>query len=750
MPNYNQSVVNTFVRGLITEAGELTFPENASVDENNCELFRDGSRRRRKAMEFEDNFSYSSFSVAESDVVKFGEWRNAGNIADNNYLIVQVGSMLYFYDKNIVPYSTSEKSFSLDLTDFEFGDAGRSATVKCDFTSILGNLVVVNKFAEPFYITLNDSEEIAAVQISCRVRDFKWLGDKTTYNEGQSDPSELRRYDTLNCGWVGEKGGAALSTYIGSEGEWPPLTHPWYSGKNSDGDFNVGEWKKVYSGNSLIGNGHFILDLFNKQRQSESGVSGLDISIETVFQGLFTLFSGGSIQRSTFSGVRSVDIETEQEPSRFTTAETLASRVFFSGLSSAENAGKVYFSKLLQDMTDIGDFFQNNDPTAEDFSDLLETDGGVIVIPDASNIRKLYAFQGSLFVFADNGVWQIKGVDGASFSPTSYSVAKITTMGLVTRESFTQAEGVPFWWSKHGIHTLSFDQYGNASEQNLSVATIQTFWNNINNDSKRSVVAEYDKVNKRIYWFYPCQNTSADSNRLNRALVLDVPLQAFYPWSIACTSETSSIVGLQFYDGFGSSDTTFDVIVGFDDIVVGLDNIVVTQPTPLSDSTTNIVYFVRDPSVNKMTMATMTSNTYLDWGTEDYTSYAETGYDFADDLILKKTAPYIVTYMRETEAGLEVTSGGGYTPTNDSSLLVSAYWDFKKAPAASGQQAYRRKSNLVVNASDLTFTSEESVITTRMKVRGRGRSLKIRMESETGKDFIYLGHGLITDTAGRF
>ncbi len=36
----SQKAVNNFVRGLITEAAELTFPEGASVDELNCDLRR--------------------------------------------------------------------------------------------------------------------------------------------------------------------------------------------------------------------------------------------------------------------------------------------------------------------------------------------------------------------------------------------------------------------------------------------------------------------------------------------------------------------------------------------------------------------------------------------------------------------------------------------------------------------------------------------------------------------------------------
>jgi hypothetical protein len=38
---------NTFVKGIITEAGPLTYPDGASLDEANFVLNRDGSRQRR-------------------------------------------------------------------------------------------------------------------------------------------------------------------------------------------------------------------------------------------------------------------------------------------------------------------------------------------------------------------------------------------------------------------------------------------------------------------------------------------------------------------------------------------------------------------------------------------------------------------------------------------------------------------------------------------------------------------------------
>ena len=48
----NAAEFSTFVAGLITDASPLTFPNNASLDEVNFELNRDGSRNRRLGMDF--------------------------------------------------------------------------------------------------------------------------------------------------------------------------------------------------------------------------------------------------------------------------------------------------------------------------------------------------------------------------------------------------------------------------------------------------------------------------------------------------------------------------------------------------------------------------------------------------------------------------------------------------------------------------------------------------------------------------
>lgn len=717
MPNLQQKVTNSFIKGLITEAGELTFPENASVDEINCELYRDGSRRRRKGIVLEDNNSYSSFSVAETTVVTSGDWDNVGNDASKSYLVTQVGARLYFYNKGEFPYSAQELTESVDLTPYEVAGSLGIASNDCQFTSILGTLVVVNKAMEPILITEN-SGVFSVEQLDCYIRDFEWKSDKSTLTSAVVTADKNRRYDTANSGWTGEKGSAALTDYISGEGTYPPLTHPWYSGKNSDGDFDRNEWKRVYSGSSLIGNGHFILDLFYRDRSGVSGIAGFDVELET---------------------------------SRFTTTMAFAGRVFFAGLSSSKNSGKVFYSQVLQDRFDMGYFYQQNDPTAEIVSDLLETDGGYISIPDARNIKKLYAFRNSLFVFAENGVWQVKGVDDV-FSPTAYSISKITELGIGSPGSFTSAEGAPFWWSRHGIHTMSFDEFGAASEQNLSISTIQTFWNRLDSNARETVKASYDRVNKKILWLYKDNNEQV-VNKYNNVLILDVTLQAFYPWRFEDPDLLDNYVtGFSFYSGLGAAEVTLNVITNEGNtVVVGSDTVVVDLITPLSNSSISTVFLVRDTSRNKLTMAIVRGTGFLDWNSTNYVSFAITGYDFTDSLVVKKTAPYIVFYLRETETGWTINGDTSISPIGESSMYVTCYWDFKKLPSSIPQQAYKRQQPIIADESNLnSFGSPASVITSRLKVRGRGRSLSLKFESEEGKDFIYLGHGLITDASSRF
>jgi hypothetical protein len=696
----SQKTINTFIKGLITEAGELTFPPDASVDELNCDLRRDGSRRRRKGAIAEDNSVLSTFTVATTDLVHTGTWLNVGGQAGLEYLVIQTGATLRFYNKASSPYSGNQLTQTVNLATYEVAGSVGAANVKCQFASLKGALIVASPAIETIYIERDNITEVLSVNlISFKIRDFEWQGDKTEYTTSTGSPSAGRIYDTQNAGWVGTKGAAALAAY----GSYPPLTLPWYAGKDASGDFSVTEWEKIYSGSSLIGNGHFILDFFNKVR------SGLSTEIET---------------------------------SKFKSVASFAGRVFYAGLESSKNSGTILFSRQIDSLDDLGNCFQVNDPTSEDLSDLLDTDGGRIVIPDAVNIKYLYAYGANLYIFADNGVWSINGVDNV-FRATEYSIQSISSVGILSAETFVEAEGIPFWWSRFGIHALTFDQVsGLAKEENISVGTIQTFWDDISQDSKSRVTALYDRINKEIYWTYP-EDGETNVNKFNKFLILDTVLQAFYPWTVSDeATNTDYIMGFSFYSGFGSDQLILDVVSAADDVISNSDDVISTQYTDYITGDPAIVLLIRDGATGKVTMGTFSSNTYLDWGTTNYSSYAEAGYDFKGDLFYQKTSPYVITYMRTTETGWTGDEIAGYEPINPSSLFVSSFWDFKSTPSSVAQQAYRFKTMPVVGDLN-TWDYPSSVISTRLKLRGKGRSTRLRFESEQGKDFILLGYGVI-------
>lgn len=732
-----QKAVNNFVRGLITEAAELTFPDGASVDELNCDLRRDGTRRRRLAVAIEDSAVASTFSVTDTDRINTGTWENVGGNPELEFLVVQRQNVLYFYNKADLPYSAQQEANSVSLTSYEHAGSAGSENSDCQFASLKGKLVVSSPDINTIFIEYDAvSGTFTATEIDFKIRDFEYQGSDTSDYFTQSasaSVSDARIYDTLNSGWAedntGQAGHNALSYYrAGRSNLYPPLTIPWFAGKNSSNVQDTAELEKVGGGTSLSGTGRYILDFFNQNRQAA-------VASDAATYG----FSIGTSLNKTITA-------------RFSCVESFAGRIFYAGLNSSEDGGKVLFSKIIESNGDFGACHQINDPTSEYFSDLLDTDGGVIDIPDAINIKKLYALQSSIFVFAENGVWQINGVDGV-FKATAYAVSRVSRVGILSAGTFVTAENAPFWWSRFGIHTLTSDPVSGAGqEQNLTIPTIQTFWDDIGQDQKVVVKGVYDSINKRIYWAYP-NNGETKTSKLNNFLILDIPLQAFYPWRIEDSASNSDyVVGVAFYSGYGAKSLELDVTTSAgDDVVTSAgDDVVSTQISTFNTGDAAIVLLVRDTSASKMVMGGFTSTSFLDWGNANYVSYAETGYDFVGDLITKKNTPYLVTYARLTEEGFTGNEVSGYEAVRPSSLLVSSAWDFKETFSAS-QQAYRLKQTVVVNPNDLTeFDYPETVITTRLKIRGHGRSMRIRYESEQGKDFLLLGWGIIQGRNPRF
>ena len=697
-------VVNTFVKGLITEASPLTFPPDASIDELNCTLNRDGSRRRRLGIETEAGSSFLT-GASETSSVFIGTWENVANDSSLTFLVIQLGNKLRFVDKAGNPLGDTLKSFNVSLKNYLAGNGVSLTRQGVGLASLNGTLYVVHPAINPISVSYDaDTDDITVTELSLQTRDFEWQGDSSLYDQEQVILTDPLKYDYYNIGWDDTK----LSTYYASRSAYPPLNLPWFAGKDASNNFSVTEYLKIYAGNTLTANGHFILDFFDKDRSTVSGIAGITNTVEK---------------------------------GRPQAVAAYAGRVFYAGFSSSAGRGLILFSQTIESSQQAGRCYQAADPTSEQVSDLIATDGGVINIPDANNIKLLFVVGHSLMVFAENGVWAISGRDGV-FSASDYFVSKVTSVGIDSITSFIDADGIPVWWSQTGIHTVQQDNVSqNFGEQNLSISTIQTFFNDIGKESRANVVGAFDATNKKIYWVYPDVAEVYPSKR-TKVLLLDLLLQAFYPWEFAEASDTTFVIAPFYYRGVGVTTEQDSVVVDDDPVTVGGDGVVITLDAPDYDNVSDIRFLMYDGT--GLNAARLTNDGFVDWGSADYSSFAEAGYDFAGSMGTRKNAPIVTVYLGITEEGFSGDDLSGYALVRPSSCLMSVYWDLRTSPSTSPKEVYRFTRPIIVDsASPTVFSYPYQTLVTRNGVRGRGRSMRVRFSSSAGKDFHLIGYEVI-------
>lgn len=727
---YSQKPVNTFIKGLVTEASEMTFPENASSDELNCDLLQNGARRRRKGVKYETNYQESSFAYSAGDFVHSFTWSNVSGLSGTEFLVIQVKSTLYFYDKSYATLSAGEKTFTVNLSTYSASNGFDAAEEPVQGASVNGQLVVTSAAIDPIkikYTVSTDTIEVDVVEVNVRDFDQVYKGqyqydydiEPTLTQLGGAVTTEdylTYKYDLFNMGWYARNTGrdgnpTAWDYWDSQESTFPPRSKPWWLAKTSDQRMDTNGLQRTYAGNTLAPVGHYILNFFSKDRQTASG--------------LITSY-----------------LPTEVESARFRTVAAYAGRAWFAGLDSSKNGGKVFFSRVIESDSDYSRFHQMSDPTEEDSAGVVDSDGGYLSIPEASNIRVLFPMGSTLLVFAQNGIWIIGGVDQV-FKASEFYVKKISPFGIATARSLVDAMGTPFFWDVSGIYAVSTDG-NNEAVQQIS-QPIKSFFEGISNQKKSEVVATFDRLNKRIYWMYP-DNDETVSHKFNKVLVLDLELQAFFPWTISDQTTglgvgetTPFLAGGVFLSGFGSSDTTFDVLSDTDSVLSNTDEVITTISS--SGVVNSDIKFIVKTESNKLTFATFTGTDFLDWGTDNFDSYAETGYDFIGDATVKKNNPYITAYMRRTETQFVDEGDGSYSVDLPSSCFLIAKWDLSGDSSrwSTASQLYRLANYPTVNPNDLTFTYPYDTIVTRTKIRGKGRVLRLKFYSEEGKDFYLIG-----------
>lgn len=222
----------TFVRGLITEAGYLTYPEDSSSDELNTIPTRKGNRTRRFGIDFEDNFEYKTLVTSESDAIKEFVWKAADNVATQNFLCLQVGTTIHFFSLEENPVSDSYKSFTVNLLDYVATGASTSQvqTNIVEMSSGKGFLFIVHPYVEPLVVEYDsETNTISVVKVIVQVRDFEGLNDGLANDQEPTTLSKEHHYNLLNQGW----GLPGTTVPGGITTPNPPVYYNPYSGGSS-------------------------------------------------------------------------------------------------------------------------------------------------------------------------------------------------------------------------------------------------------------------------------------------------------------------------------------------------------------------------------------------------------------------------------------------------------------------------------------------------------------------------------------
>lgn len=696
----------TFIKGIITEAGPLTFPENAALDMENVIPNRDGSNQRRLGMDFEEDYVLRTVTVLPDDAVASFIWENAANDVRNQFAVVQVGQRIMIFDG-------SEVSVSANLIahiDLSFYISGKNVI---SAASGLGALFLDEGTSDPLYLTYDPATNAVTVtQYQMLVRDKFGVFDNLQVNQQPAALTTAHHYNLLNQGWQDQY----ITAYKAEATVTPTSVYPsnaqqWFVGKDSDENFQATLLKKQEFGTTPAPKGHFIIDAFARSlsRLAQSGIA-VDTDMETGRPSVV----GFGFERVWHAGVRSsVIAPTETRPNM---------------------TGYVFYSRTLRGLGDVKQYHAEADPTSEIDSELVDTDGGFINIPNSGPIHRLIQKDNAMVVFAENGIWMIQGDEGG-FRATANQVVKLSDFGVLGGPSIVDVEDAVLYWNKGGIYQLGIDQNtGRLASSSLTEDTIQTFYNSIDKVSKVNAVGTFDPVNRRVMWMYNDEETYTGQtfrNKYNKELTLDIVLGAFYKHSISSYQAPSPYIS-----GYFPSPDFLRRQEGVRSRGDTVTKYMTVQFVDPSTNTASVSFaYYRNPSLR-------------DWKSLDgvgvsFRSYILTGYEIMGDAARAKQSPYLFTHFQFTETEADFNSDGVIAPVNPSGCFVQAQWDWANGPDSGkwGEkfQGYRLLRPYFLPSTPGPIDYGQLVITNKHRLSGSGKAISLLFESDEDKDFYLYG-----------
>lgn len=745
--------INTLTRGILSEASPLNFPAEASRDEENFELNRDGTRSRRLGIDFEPDYQLRSTGYNENALktvaVSTFRWLNAGNNTLNEFSVIQFGNHIDIYDITKTSISRDGYKDSVTLT-------GVDASIRFSYASVDGKLVIAAG-NDTVHIVSYNGTTFTYTTGRLQVRDLWGLpgNDGNDINTRPTVKTDAHIYNLQNQGWgIPRKDSAGtlsdpINVFFASFSKYPANSEVVYTGLEYQPVTSGTAFERIYPNmyddrlglDSRAAKGYYIIDVLKR------GTSRI-----TAFNANKSKFSLSqtltSLPADTTSGGCSVLAD-------------FAGRVFYAGFEGAVTDGDanspnlssyILFSQVVKSTDDIFKCYQQGDPTSREASDILDTDGGFIRISGVKKIYNLVVQSNNLFVIADNGIWVVYGGSDFGFTATNYVVNKISSYGCTNSKSVVIVNDQIFFWGTEGIFMIAKNQYGDWVVTNLSEPTIQRIYDAIEDLDKRSAFGIYDAIDKQIRWIYNIDTDRTNAN-IVRELVINTSVNAFTKTRIySLESASPEVIGFITTTSFTTGTSNTNVVIAGDLIQVDGEDVVVGQ-TMRESGSQSIKYLTLYSSVGGnigYTFSQYQDLTFKDWYSvnsvgADAKGYILFGQVTAGDSSIAKQSPYLVMHFRRTEEDVELEDGS-LIPSKQSSCFVRSQWDWANS-INSGKwsplfQTYRYRRPYFITSSEDAYDSGYETIVSKSKLRGRGRAISLYLETEPEKDCQILGWSL--------
>lgn len=168
-----------FIGGLVTEVNPMVFPENTCKDMDNVDLYRQGYIRRRLGLNFETSYAYSEDSWTDEEISTYAitkhEWRSVNGTGNLNFLVVQIGGYLYFYNLGSDVLSTAPIG---RINIYSIRTSEDYYLYPIDAASGKGKLFIVGRRISPAYIEYDEeSNTFHGHKITVKIRDMDGLDE---------------------------------------------------------------------------------------------------------------------------------------------------------------------------------------------------------------------------------------------------------------------------------------------------------------------------------------------------------------------------------------------------------------------------------------------------------------------------------------------------------------------------------------------------------------------------------------------